>query len=257
MRLAVLQMRASAARRRNNVARIEAAARQAAGAGAQLFVVPELAVSGYGAGRAIIDGAERADGPLAQRLAALARDLRMGLVVGFAERDGEIVWNSALVAQPDGTVGVYRKSNLYGAYERSMFEAAAPATLIVEIAGLKVGFLICYDVEFPENVRRLARADAQLVVVPTALPSSDHAETIARMMIPVRAFENQIFVAYADHCGEDSLVRYAGLSCIAAPDGSLLASAGATDEELLVADILPQDYAASASENSYLADLRE
>ena len=67
--------------------------------------------------------------------------------------------------------------------------------------------LICYDVEFPENVRRLAQAGAQAVLVPTALPASDHADFIARKMIPVRAFENQLFVAYVNHCGADDALR--------------------------------------------------
>ncbi|WP_352578846.1 nitrilase-related carbon-nitrogen hydrolase [Mesorhizobium sp. M0019] len=55
--------------------------------------------------------------------------------------------------------------------------------------------LICYDVEFPENVRRLALAGSNLIAVPPALPATDHAELIARKMIPVRAFENQLFIA--------------------------------------------------------------
>ena len=75
-------------------------------------------------------------------------------------------------------------------------------------------------------------------------------------MIPVRAFENQIFVAYVNHCGADDRFAYAGLSGIAAPDGTMLAEAGMHDEELLIADLLPQDYAASAAENTYLTDLR-
>ncbi len=99
-------------------------------------------------------------------------------------------------------------------------------------------------------------AGAQAVLVPTALPASDHAAFIARKMIPVRAFENQIFVAYVNHCGADDRFAYAGLSGIAAPDGTMLAEAGMHDEELLIADLLPQDYAASAAENTYLTDLR-
>lgn len=96
----------------------------------------------------------------------------------------------------------------------------------------------------------------QLVAVPTALPASDHATLIARKMIPVRAFENQIFLAYANHCGADDLFSYAGLSAIAAPDGSLLAEADGAGETLLMADIHPEDFAASNAANPYLRDLR-
>lgn len=124
-----------------------------------------------------------------------------------------------------------------------------------ERGGLKFGILICYDVEFPENVRRLARAGVDVVLVPTALPASDHDAFIARKLVPVRAFENQVFLAYADHCGADERFAYAGLSVIVAPDGTLLAEAGETGEALLVAEIDPSRYQASAEANSYLADL--
>ena len=82
-------------------------------------------------------------------------------------------------------------------------------------------------------------AGADLVLVPTALPASDHAAFIARSIIPVRAFENQVFVAYANHAGRDDAFAYAGLSGIAAPDGSDLARASETGGSVLIADIDP------------------
>ena len=152
---------------------------------------------------------------------------------------------------------VYRKAFLYGDYEKRLFAAAAPEACIVECGGLKVGVLICYDVEFPENVRRLAQAGADLVAVPTALPASDHDAFISGSVIPVRAFENQVHVAYANHCGADDNFAYAGLSRIAAPDGATLAVADAALPDLLIADIEPQAYAAAREANPYLDDLRQ
>ncbi len=159
MKLAALQMHAIAGDRTANLFRIEKAAREAAAGGADLLVAPELAVTGYGADNMISGLAEPADGDLAMRLAALARETGVALVVGFAERDGDTVWNSAIYA--DGQRSrVYRKSHLYGPYERKLFKPERPAACIVEHRGLKLGMLICYDVEFPENVRRLAQAGA-------------------------------------------------------------------------------------------------
>jgi predicted amidohydrolase len=255
MKLAALQMHAIAGDRTANLFRIEKAAGDAAAQGADLLVAPELAVTGYGAGDMISELAEPADGDLAERLAALARETGVAMVVGFAERDGGTVWNSAIYADSRRSI-VYRKSHLYGPYERGLFRPEQPTACIVEHRGMKLGMLICYDVEFPENVRRLAQAGAQAVIVPTALPASDHAELIARKMIAVRAFENQVFVAYVNHCGADALFSYAGLSGIAAPDGTMLAEAPETGEALLFADLDPAAYAASAAANSYLADLR-
>jgi predicted amidohydrolase len=255
-RIAALQMQVVAGNVEANLARIETGVRDAAQQGAVLLVTPELAIPGYGAGSVMVALAEAPDGPSWKRLAALSRETGVAIVAGFAERAGDSVFNSALLVDGDRPPRVYRKSHLYGPYERGLFAAEAPCAPIFDHAGLKFGLLICYDVEFPENVRRLALAGAQAVLVPTALPSSDHAEFIARKMIAVRAFENQVFVAYVDHCGRDARFSYAGLSGIAAPDGSFLASAGADDEALLIADLDPGAYRQSVENNPYLADLR-
>jgi len=255
MRIAALQMNAAAGDPAANLYRIERAAAEAADGGARLLVVPELAVTGYGAGNAFAALAEPADGPTVRGLASLSARYGIALVAGFAERAGEAVCNSALFADGDRQPVVYRKSHLYGPYERRHFVPGPPTATTFELGGLKCGLLICYDVEFPENARRLAQAGVQLVLVPTALPASEHAALIARQMIAVRAFENQIFVAYVDHCGADGRFAYAGLSTIAAPDGTLLAQAG-TAEALLFADIDPTAYAESMAANTYLADLR-
>ncbi|MFD1328999.1 carbon-nitrogen hydrolase family protein [Mycoplana ramosa] len=255
MKIAALQMQAVNGDSDANLARIAAAAKEAAARGAKLLIAPELAVSGYGAGEAFPKIAAPAEGELVERIATIARDHGLAIVTGFAEAEGDVVFNSALFTDGIGTNAVYRKSHLYGDYERQWFRPEAPTSVIVSHGGLNLGMLICYDVEFPENVRRLALAGADLVVVPTALPKGASGAFIADKMIPVRAFENQAFVAYVNHCGTDGRFSYAGLSRIAAPDGSLLAAAPAEDEALLFAEIVPSDYATSRAENSYLVDL--
>ena len=239
-------------------ASIAAAAREPQLHGAELLVAPELALPGYGAGPAIT-APRRSRRRSAGREApapSCAEATGIAIIAGFAERDGDAVYNSALFVAPGGARHVYRKSHLYGDYERALFAAAPPAAVTLDFGGLKLGMLICYDVEFPENVRRLALAGAEAVLVPTALPAGDYAAFIARQMVPVRAFENQVFVAYANHCGADAVFAYAGLSGVASPDGRLLAAAEADKALLLFADLDPAAYAASAAANSYLTDLR-
>ncbi|WP_234187873.1 carbon-nitrogen hydrolase family protein [Shinella sp. NM-101] len=256
MRIAALQMHAIAGDGEANLQRIAAAAVDAASAGAKLLIVPELAVTGYGAGEdALTRLASPATGDVPARLSAIAKDNKLAVVAGFAEQEGTLIYNSALFTDGIGTNAVYRKSHLYGDYERNVFRPGVPASVLVELGGIRLGMLICYDVEFPENVRRLALAGADLVVVPTALPKGSSGTFIASHMIQVRAFENQVFVAYVDHCGADDRFTYAGFSRIAAPDGMLLAEAPAEGETLLFAEIRPEDYAKSRTENTYLADL--
>ncbi len=256
MRFAALQMIARSGDLDANLAAIRDAAAATAADGASLLVAPELATTGYGAGDRIRDLADAPDGRQVAGLASIAAQHGVTVVAGFAERAGDAVYNSAALVRPDGRRAIYRKCHLYGPYERELFQPGDKAPEIIDFDGVKVGLLICYDVEFPESVRHLASAGADLVVVPTALPDSEHAAFIAGKILPVRAFENQVAVIYANHAGSDGRFTYAGRSCIAVPDGSLAAQAPADRAALIVADYEPGDFAQCRLENPYLADLR-
>ena len=256
MRIAGYQMQSVPGAVETNLDRIASAAASAAEQGARLLVTPELALNGYGSAHLVRETALPLHSPQIERLSRLAADHDLAIVAGFAESDDGAVYNSAVLVDPSGKRTVYRKSHLYGPYERQWFRADEPRAVIADVDGLRVGMLICYDVEFPENVRRLAKANVDLVVVPTALPVGWSGSFIAEHMIRVRAFENQVFVAYINNCRADENFSYAGLSSIAAPDGTLLAKAPADDEVLLFAEIDPAAFSVSRSDNTYLADLR-
>lgn len=254
IRLSALQMQTAGPDTAANLARIETAAREAGRAGSTLLVTPELGITSYGGGPEITALAEPADGPIVARLGEIARTTGVALVAGFAEKAGDTIYNSAVYTDGAGKPSIYRKSHLYGDYERGLFTPDTPSTCLFSHHGMMLGMLVCYDVEFPENVRRLALAGAEMILVPTATPMGASGTFIAEKMIPVRAFENQIFIAYVNNIGRDGAFDYAGRSIIAAPDGTALASAGLS-EQLLTVDIDPQLYAGSRSENTYLRDL--
>lgn len=256
MRLAAFQMVARPGDVAANLALIEGAAAEARERGAHLLVAPELALTGYGAGDAIRALAEPADGAQVTALSRIAEKHGVAIVAGLAERAEGVIYNSAMLALPDGSHVVYRKCHLYGDYERALFAPGGRMPEVVALDGLQLGILVCYDVEFPEAVRKLAIAGADLIVVPTALPESGHAAFIAERLVPVRAFENQVALVYANHAGSDGRFAYAGRSCIVMPDGQDAARASASKTELIVADYDPSAYAASRMENPYLADRR-
>ncbi|WP_438752457.1 carbon-nitrogen hydrolase family protein [Pararhizobium sp. O133] len=253
--LAALQMKSVPGDVAANLARVEQAAKDAAGRGASLLMTPELGLTGYGAGDVIRDLADSADGALVRRLQVISAQSGIAIIAGFAEQAEGTVFNSAVYVDGDAAPVVYRKSNLYGDYERDLFTPAAPGTVTFDHRGVRCGMLICYDVEFPENVRRLALAGVDAVLVPTALPAGYSGTFIANHMIQTRAFENQVFVAYINHCGADERFTFAGSSRIAAPDGSLLANAASHGETLMVVTIKPADFKVSKAENTYLTDL--
>ncbi len=144
----------------------------------------------------------------------------------------------------------YRKTHLWGEMERAVFTPGSTPFVLAEVHGIRVGLLICYDMEFPEMVRGLAVHGADLVAVPTANghPYAFVPETLVR----ARAYENQMFVAYANRCGVEGDLHHTGLSCIAGPDGGVLARAGA-GEDYVSAQIDP---ALRGHLNSFLRDRR-
>ncbi len=256
MKIAGYQMQSMTGDVEANLDKIAKAAARAAEEGARLLIAPELAINGYGAAEALVETAVSAQSPTMARLSEMAARNGLTIVAGFAESDGDTIYNSAVLTDGSGEFAVYRKSHLYGPYERRWFSVEEPRAILADVDGVRVGMLICYDVEFPENVRRLAKAGVDLVVVPTALPIGWSGSFIAEHMIRVRAFENQVFVAYINHCGADRNFVYAGRSRIAAPDGSLLAEAPADDEALFFAEIVASAFDQSRAENTYLRDLR-
>lgn len=256
MRLAAFQMEAIAGDVATNLAMIADAAAEAKAKGAEVMVAPELAVTGYGAGDAIRDLAQPADGAHVAALAEIAARNSMTLVAGFAERAGGAIYNSAALVESDGQRIVYRKCQLYGAYEKAIFAPGDRAPAVFDLHGMKAGLLICFDVEFPEYTRRLALAGAEIALVPTAQPDNEYAPLIAEKIVPVRAFENGIAIVYADHAGRDERFAYAGRSCIVMPDGRDAARAGPTGAAVIVADYEPSAYAKDRTENPYLEDRR-
>jgi len=235
------------------IASIRRQASAAAAAKAGLVIFPEMFLTGYNIGEAVFSLAEPADGPSATAVEAIAREFGVSILYGYPERFGERVFNSARLIHPArGAIANYRKTHLYGAEEKRLFERGDDL-VTADLDGLKVGILICYDVEFPEAVRALALAGAELIAVPTALIQPF--DIVARTLVPARAFENQVYVAYAGLCGREGALGYCGRSCIVGPDGRDIARAG-VDPILLVADIGPSAISKGRQANPYLSDRR-
>jgi 5-aminopentanamidase len=223
----------------------------AASQGAGLVIFPEMFLTGYNISGAVFKLAEPSDGPSAAVVGKIARETGVALLYGYPERSGDRIFNSACLVNAAGErIANYRKTHLYGSEENRVFQRG-DSLLVAELDGLKVGILICYDIEFPEAVRALALAGAELIAVPTALIQPF--DIVARTLVPARAFENQVYVAYAGMCGREGGLGYCGLSCIVGPDGQDLARAG-TGPALLFADIDPAAISRGRQSNPYLSD---
>lgn len=234
MRILIHQAGARPGDRKANLAEVERVLGVAAAAGADLAVFPEMFITGYNVLDEVAQLAEPAGGLVEQRLRDMAAGSGLGCIVGLPEIEGQHVRNVALCLDGDGEVlARHAKVRLFGNRERATF-AAGTGFPTCTIAGRKVGIAICYDIEFPETARALARAGAEVLVVPTAnmTPYWDVPTTLVRS----RALENGVAVAYANLCGFEGDMRFTGLSAVVAPDGRDLARAG-TDAATLIVDL--------------------
>jgi len=255
MKIAILQMNSIAGDMSINVSKIENAAIEAAENDAEIIICPELALTGYGAGNALHTHALAANSESLKSICDISKRNNIAIVTGYSEKTETGFANSACFILDGKLKSNYRKCQLWADYEASYFDAAPPSVVITDYKGLRIGMLICYDVEFPERVRALAMKGVDLIAVPTATARGHAASFIAEKMISVRAFENQAFIAYANHHGSDGQFHYAGLSCVAAPDGIILAQAKADGDALIYADVEPEQYEEFCKETPYLKDL--
>ncbi len=220
----------------NNLARVVSVLAEAS---ADLFVLPELFATGY----QFRDRSEARDlaepactGPTSQALVSLAKNLNAHIVGGFAERDGDAVYNSALLAGPDGLVGTYRKAHLFDT-EKEVFDPGNTPLAVFDIGIARVGIMICFDWRFPETARTLALQGADLIAHPANLVLKHCPEAMI-----TRCLENQIYVVTADRVGREERIagqslEFIGQSQVVDPHGNVLYRASRDQEEMRVVSI--------------------
>ncbi|HEY9213080.1 MAG TPA: carbon-nitrogen hydrolase family protein [Ancylobacter sp.] len=222
--------------------------------GADLIVLPELALCGYGDAERVRRLAIPQASEFIDRVRALAGHAGKGFIAGYAEQADGVLYNSALAVGPEGTIrGNYRKVNLWGPHERALFTPGTPSP-IMPWDGLRLGMLICYDLEFAEAARDLVLrgADTLIVISATSRPYS----VVPDILVPARGYENGCHVVYANVVGRDATYDFIGMSRITAPDGSVLAAAPDTGAAIIEAKLDRATVTAWRVGHDYLADRR-
>lgn len=203
-----------------NLLELRAAARSAKSGGGEVLITPELFLTGYNIGDSIFELAKQ---DLLQMVQEIAREERIAVIVGLPEHEEGRFYNSVVFLDDSGEVlGRYRKTHLFGSLDRNSFARGQQLVSTVDYRGVRLAILICYDVEFPETVRAAAMAGAHAVIVPTAQMAPF--EFIAEQVVRVRAWENQIYIAYLNHDGAEGDLTYVGRSSIVAPSAEVLDS---------------------------------
>jgi predicted amidohydrolase len=198
-----------------------------------LVVFPEVFMRDFGKpGSLVGEFAEPLDGPFVERLTGLAKANEVTIVAGMFERseDPDRPYNTLVVVDGNGLLTSYRKIHLYDSfgYKESESLLAGPIEpVVVDVGGLSIGLMTCYDLRFPELARELTKRGAELVLVPAAWVAGPGKVEHWRTLAKARAIENTVFVAAVGQPGP----RYTGHSLVVGPDGELLAEIG--DGELV------------------------
>ncbi|MGO2031636.1 MAG: carbon-nitrogen hydrolase family protein [Glutamicibacter ardleyensis] len=254
MRIAVMQAQAEVLDIQSNLEVIQRASEQAASEGAEILLTPELFAVGYApyALRESLDSTQIPD--IHRRLSEISSEHTIALAYSLPEiTDNGWLITATFVDHTGTKLAHYQKVQLFGSEEQAVFIPGDNPPASFEYKGIRLGMVICFDVEFPEIVREAARRSVELLLVPTAMGRGY--ERVCTHLVPTRAMESQLFIAYSNHCGSQAGFELAGTSVIAGPDGSVLAQAG-HEPEVLYAEIELGLYEQAKTEVPYISAAR-
>jgi predicted amidohydrolase len=178
---------------------VRVAASAAADQGADLVVFPEGTQARFSADLAAV--AEQVDGEFGRGLADIAKANGLALIAGmFESAPGGRVYNTTVAYDRDGDLAAaYRKIHMFDALGHRESDSVTPGdqVVIASLAGLRIGFMTCYDVRFPELARALAVGGADLLVLPAAWAAGTFKEEHWVTLVRARAIENTIWIAAA------------------------------------------------------------
>lgn len=237
MTVAVAQLGVLLGDAAGNARRAVTCLEEAATEGAEFVVFPECCLTGY----VVDDRAEAAKmaldagGPELGVIRDACGRLGVHTVIGYLERDGESVFNTVALYGPEGLIGSYRKRHLppLGA-DRFIDASDDVESAVFETAVGRIGIAICYEIRFPEVMRTLALAGAEMIVLPTNWPVQS--TMLADHFTRVRAAENLVYLLVANRGDSERGTDFLGNSQIVDPFGQVLAKAD-RGEALLLADV--------------------
>jgi len=263
MRIALIQQTATSDRVANLAKGLESM-RQAAAAGAQMVCFAELAFEPFYPQRpAVGDPAELAEpvpGPTTNAFQSAAEELGVVVVLNLFERDDSGTFDCSPVIDADGTLlGRTRMIHIteYACFhEQGYYVPGDTGAPVFDTQVGRIGVAICYDRHYPEYMRALALAGAQVVVVPQAGAVGEWPEGLYEAEMRVAAFQNGYFTALCNRVGEEECLTFGGESFVCNPAGLVVARAPEGEESILYADLDLSEVAESHAQKLFLRDRR-
>jgi predicted amidohydrolase len=263
VKIALVQQRATLDKT-DNIQRGLAAVDEAARHGAAIVVFAELAFERFHpqrpAGANPLELAEPVPGPLTEAFAERARRHGVVLVLNLYERDGDRAYDCSPVIDGDGRLlGRTRMVHIteYACFhEQGYYTPGDTGAPVYDTRAGRIGVAICYDRHYPEYMRALAVAGADLVVIPQAGAVGEWPEGLYEAELQVAAFQNGYYTALCNRVGEEECLTFAGESFVCAPDGRVIARAPALTDTILFTDLDLGETTSSHARRLFLRDRR-
>lgn len=263
MKIALVQQAASTDRQANVTRGLEAV-RRAAGQGAELVCFAELAFDRFLPVQPSTPGfeslAEPIPGPTTGAFAALAAELGVVVVPNVFEVDGTRTFDTSPVIDADGTLlGRTRMAHIpdYACFhERTWYTPGDTGAPVYDTRVGRIGVAICYDRHYPEFMRGLALAGAEVVVVPQAGAVDEWPEGLFEAEMRVASFHNGYFTALCNRVGPEPRLTFSGESFVCDPAGNVVARAGKGTDEILLCDVDLSQVPTSHARTLFLPDRR-
>ena len=263
MQIALVQQTATGDKEAN-IRKGLASLRKAAAAGAELVCFAELAFEPFYPQRKVSgDPAELAQavpGPITEAFQEVATELGVVVVLNLFERDGERTFDCSPVIDADGSLlGRTRMIHItdYACFhEKGYYVPGDTGAPVYDTRVGRIGVAICYDRHYPEYMRALALAGAQVVVVPQAGAVGEWPEGLYEAEMRVAAFQNGYFTALCNRVGEEECLTFGGESFICDPGGRVIARAPEMEESILYANLDLAEVDGSHARKLFLRDRR-
>lgn len=206
----------------------------------KIVIFPELNLTGYMPRDDLFGQAETASSPMIKAIVRLAKDTKKDIVFGApmkGERQPGIVYNSCLLAAGTGKLFRYDKMYLptFGPFEEKVFFAEGKGVVVGNGRHARIGLMICYDMFFPELAKLETLLGAQILVNISAAPTTSR--PFFRRVMPGRAVENAIFVAYSNMVGVHGSLVFGGGSVLYGPRGEEIVRAKDLEPDIVEAEI--------------------
>jgi N-carbamoylputrescine amidase len=263
MKIALIQQACSNDKAKN-MERGVAAARKAAEQGANIICFAELAFEPfYPQHKGPKDPSKYAEtipGPITEAFSKLAKEFEVVIILNLYEKDGNALYDSSPVINTDGTIfGTTRMVHItdYTCFhEKEYYTPGNNGAPVYDTPFGKIGVAICYDRHYPEYMRALAVAGAEIVFIPQAGSEGEWPEGLYEAEVRTAAFQNGYFVALCNRVGEEEKLTFAGESFVSNPNGKIIARAGGGSEEILYCDIDLSDVPTSHARQLFMGDRR-